>query len=307
MKTLFLTICSVLVLLCQTAFAQSYIPYYTLVNRALETEYLGNSSLALAQFDSAIAMVPYVHVRTYERAAICALKQGNYPKAYGWIKQAVSQGKGADFWQADAPKAFQRSSYYTLLQDSVHIWEKEAQMRINQPYRALVDSLNYLDQWIVRGVLSAKVGNYQIDKKSLPENRYDLDTAIWNRLLLAIDTWGFPSEQEIGLQGYQNVSIIILHNARMPENESYKGMLKEALLRGEYEPYDYAKMVDQSRLFQKENTFYFVGGKGMEAMLQFSPEERQAIDKRRAEIGVKPLSAYKFKFKKNYSQTKPVW
>jgi len=293
-----------LFLLYSTAFAQSYVPYYNMVNRASESQYLKNAELALAQFDSAISMVPYVHTATYKKAALHALKQGVYPKAYSWIKQAILQGAEPNFWKSGSSRAFRKTPYYSQVQDSLTLWIAEAEARVNQPYKALIDSLHFVDQWVIRDVQSAK-RDYQMDLTGLPEDRFYLDTVIWDTLLAAIDRWGFPSEQTLGYAGYRNSWVLLHHNARLPENTYYLPMMREAVIKGEYDPNNYALMYDQSLYFREKAPLFYLGGwvtaKGL------TEEELAEVDVKRAELGVRPLSAYVESVNKRGIKRRRLW
>jgi len=284
--------------------AQTYIPYYHQLHIALEAQYKGDCALARTEFEQAFSMVPYVRTRNYEKATACALKLKDYPTAYKWIKQAILQGASPKFWKPGAPKDFLQSPYYSQLTDSIPIWEIAEKSRLNPPYIALIDSLFYLDQRIGRKARGLR-GNYDIDKDALPASLNELDAIIWDTLLAAIDRWGFPSEEALGPKGYDKADIILLHNGRMEENTADLPMLKAAVLAGEYPPDDYAIMFDQRVMFMGQKPhFYVLGWKGPDSLTE---EEVVEIDKRRAELGIRPRSAYEITIRKRRSTSRLIW
>lgn len=287
-----------------SVFSQPYPHYYSVIHTALEAQYEGKHAFAITHFDSAFSLVPYVHIQTYEKAALSALAVKDHPKAYEWIKKAISQGANPQFWKTDVSREFKKTAYSEFIQDSSRIWEEAAQRQINQPYLALIDSLYYLDQRIIRNNRRVK-GDYEIDRTTLPENLFELDEAIWDTLLAAIDRWRFPSEQVLGSEGQKKVDIILLHNGRLEENTDDLPMLRAAVLAGHYPPDDFAGMYDQRLMFMGKEPFFYVLGKVDPKTL--SDSEKEEVDKRRAELGVKPRSAYKVTIRKRSATFRRLW
>jgi len=299
-KTLLLIIWNFLL---SSAIGQNYLDYYTLSNEADKEAYFGNNKLALNKLEQAFETVEYVHVEKLEKASKLAIKNKDFKKAYLYAKRAVINGSTSHFWKSRKLKKIRKTEYYRILNDSVQIWEQKHLKSINLPYKKIIDSLHYVDQKIIRKNLTVK-GNYQINNKELPENLFDLDSSIFQTLLRAIEKYGFPSESNIGEEGYENVYIIFHHNVRLPENKSYVQMLEEALIKGKYRPQDFAFMHDQSRMNLGEFPIFYYG---LPIPDTYTEEMKIEIDKSRKSFGIKPLSSTKIKRRGRNVIMKPLW
>ncbi|MBL4862828.1 MAG: hypothetical protein JKY09_07425 [Crocinitomicaceae bacterium] len=133
--------------------------------------------------------------------------------------------------------------------------KNEYSSRVDHEYIKVIDSLYYIDQNIIRGNNTVK-GNYKIDLKKLPENRFDLDSSNWNVLHKLINEKGFPSEKIIGKSAYENASIIIHHNLRLAENQKYHALIIEAIINGEYLPANFAFWYEQYQMRVNGQTFF---------------------------------------------------
>ena len=237
----------ILSLWCSSAFGQTYIEYYILCNDADKAKYYGNDELALSKLVQAFKTVDYVHADKYEKASKWSLETEDYASGYEYARKAILHGSTSRYWEHSKLKKFRKTNFHKMLLDSVRHWEQAHVESINIPFRQLVDSLHYVDQRIVRKNLGVQ-GDYQIDKTKLPEKLSEIDQNILKTLVAAIREYRFPSEKNIGPQGYDNVWVIFHHNVRLPHNHKYIPFLEEALRKGEYRPRDFAWMYDQGRL-----------------------------------------------------------
>lgn len=266
-------------------YGQDYLPYYQLCNEADEQIYLKNYAAALQKFETAFENVPYVHNIKYQKASKCAILTKQYDKAYVYICQLRKQGDTNDFLNKKQFKAFKKTTYYQQYQDDIVTYDAIRQASLNMEYIALLDSLMYVDQYIIRGNKSNK-GNYQIDKKLIPENRFDLDASVFTTLLEAIDKYGFPSERMLDHKSFHNARLILLHNLRLEENSEYQDWAFKALKTGHYLPNDYGMTYEQYYMNQG-TTYYLTFDKDL------SEENLKRLDINRAKIGLPPLRAYK--------------
>lgn len=281
---------------------QNYIDYYNLCNEGNRQMYLKQYRKALQSFESGFAKVDYIHAIQYEKASQCAIQLNQYEKANQYAHKAYLQGSDSKFLKKKISKNFRKTKEYKVLIKNIEKFEQLHLLSINLHYKEIIDSLYYLDQRVIRKNKRIK-GNYKIDKSTLPENLFHLDTLIFNHLLNKIDVHGFPSEERVGKKSYEKVYIILHHNGRLAQNKKHLPMMKEALLKGEYLPNHYAWMYDQSRLFDGEKPLFYYGvpSNGIDA------QEKKKIDEIRTEYGVKRFSAFQIKHRGRTTIMKPLW
>jgi len=286
-----------------SSFGQDYINYYNLCNEADKEIYFKNSKAALVNLENAFELVDYVHASQYEKASKCAIQIEDYKKGFLYAKKAILNGSSNHFWKSKKLKKIRKTTYYQILNDSVAVWEKIRLKSINYEYKKLIDSLYYIDQRIIRNNKTVK-GNYKIDKINLPENLFDLDSIIFQRLLKSIDKFGFPSERNIGYEGYDKAWILFHHNVRLPQNHYYINFLVSALKKGEYRPRDFAWMYDQGKLNIGESPLFYYG---VPLPKNLTEEKKNKIDESRKKFGVKPLASTKTKTIGRRTVMKVLW
>ena len=284
-------------------FGQNYIDYFNSCNEADKQIYLDNDSAALEHFKSAFGSVEYVHAFQYEKASMCAARLEDYQAANLYAKNAILHGTPPKFLKRKVFKGFRKTNSYKSLRDSLSWFQNQHQNSINLDFKKEIDSLHYIDQRIIRKNKRVK-GKYKIAPSTLPENVYELDSLIFAHLLTLINTHGFPSEKNIGPEGYGNVWVLFHHNVRLPQNAHYLPVLKEAVITGQYLPADYAWMYDQGLMFKGEKPlfYYAVASTG-----HLSESEKESIDEERRKLGIKPLASTEIKVLKNGISQKRLW
>lgn len=288
------------IILSSFLLGQNYLPYYQLCNEGDQQAYLKNYQRALTKYQEAFELVDYVHAYKLEQAAAVAAKVKNFKLTAHFARQALKNGLPERFLNRKIFKKFRQSKEYQSLEKQIPKLKKEHLSSINLSYQQAVDSLHFVDQRIVRKNLAIK-GNYQIDESTLPQNRYDLDDSIFQHLLDLIDEYGFPSEKNIGFEGYQNSWVILHHNVRLEKNAAYLSILKEAVFSGAYMPREYALMYDQSLILKEEKPFFVPTHKDL------SKEEIAFFDKRRTKHGLKPLESLEINSNGNVARIKKKW
>lgn len=283
--------------------SQDYIDFYNYCNEGDKQVFLKNFEKGLYQYEKAFSLVNYVHAKYYEQASICAAKTEQFEKAYFYAKKAIIHRGKSDFLNDKLLKAFRQNALYKQLQDSTFVFKAIHNETVNLVYKREIDSLHYIDQNVVRNNKTVK-GNYKIDRTNLPADKFELDDSIFKHLLTLIDKFGFPSEQNVGEESYANSTIIIHHNVRLPINSEHLPMLKKALHNGEFMPYNYALLYDQSRVVSRqEPLFYF----GVPFSGELSEERKKEVNQKRSEYGIKPFEAFKFKKTKRSTSQRPLW
>jgi hypothetical protein len=286
----------------------NYIDYYNLTNKGDSLFYFKNVSLAYECYKKAFEMVDYIHISKLLRGAALAAKQNDFNSVYKFSKFAEIQGAETDyfiykeFYKWRVFKQYRKTLYYKVFMDSLKRFQTMYFENLNIDYKKQIDSLYYIDQRIIRQNKSVK-GNYKIDKSSLPDNLFDLDSLVFANILALIDKYGFATEENIGPVSFRNLSIIYHHNIRLPENEKYINLAQKALKEGAFLPDNYAWMYDQSREFLKEKPYFYYDCD----TINLNELTKKEINKRRYEWGIKPLEAFKIKVTKKYITQEKLW
>ncbi len=271
-------------------FGQDYSAYYQLCTEASEQIYLKNYPAALEKFELAFKDVPYVHTARYVEASKSAILAKKYDKAYTYICQLKKQGWSNDFLNKRMFRKFKKSDYYQKYKENISSYEAIFNASINKDYVRLIDSLHYIDQYILRDNKEYK-GKYTIDPSKLTKDRKEMNQVNIDALLELINEHGFPSEQRVGREAYDQATIILLHNLRLKKNIKHYPILLKAIKTGEFSPNHYAAIYEQYVLFEKGISFYTT------LDMDLSEKKLAEIDANRKEIGLKPLKAFYIKNK----------
>ncbi|MBN4082151.1 hypothetical protein JYT21_00445 [bacterium AH-315-B15] len=265
----------------QTSFSQDYGDYYKRCYEADSLIDLKQYALGLEKYKSAFSTVDYVHYRYLRSAAKCAIRTKDFQSAHHYLRQSIINTGYVDFFSVykRVPSSkFKRTAYYKNLKDSLSVYLDEYHTRINWEYRSIIDSLHYVDQYIIRGSKRVK-GDYDIDESTLPENRYVLDDNNFQTLLECIDKWGFPSEEKVG----GNAIMLLTHNMRLAKNEEYHPIAFKAVWEGHYNPRYFSWMYEQYYNQNKDSTYFYLGS-------DLSNENRMRVIENRARFYLRPLS-----------------
>ncbi|MDP1817622.1 MAG: hypothetical protein Q8K92_24390 [Leadbetterella sp.] len=277
----------------------NYIEYYHLCNSGDSLFHYKNYKEAILKYEAAFKTVNFVHAKILRNASICASKKNQKKVAWDYAKRAISGGENEKFLKNSFPKNISKE----LLKDSINLLKNQHLKSVNHLYIKEIDSLYFVDQNIIRGNKTVK-SDGDFSKLAIPQNKFDLDRDVWNHLIGLMSIYGFPSEKNIGPKAYEQVSIILHHNFRLPQNQHQMPIATEALKKGEYLPQDFAWMFDQFLSMLNKNPFFYYGSKDPSRL---SKDELLQIEENRRKYGVKPFSAYKIKvWKDSISQT-PIW
>ncbi len=284
MKTLFLFLFISLSLFTSAQKKSEYIQYYNLVNEGDKQIYLGNDSLAYQFYKEGFKRVDYVHNTNLIKASQLASSLGYNRYCYKLLQCAFKQGEDINILDYEPFVNFKNTKYYKKLVDNYPKYKASFLTSLNIDYKKQIDSLYYIDQYIVRGNTNIK-GNYQIDY-SLDIQL--LDSLIFTEFLSLIDKYGFATEKNIGPESFKKVWVFFHHNIRLPENNEYIPLAQEALLQGSYLPQNYAWMYDQSMTYNNNPPYFYYGVASIENL---TDDEKVEINKRRKNWGVKPIES----------------
>ena len=266
------------------AYGQDYSNYYRLCNTADSLEYVGNQNKAIDTYTHAFSAVNYVHSEKYLRAYHLAIKLNRFDEAFQFGRKIILNS-GLKNRIRTKSKEFKSSNYYQLLIDSCGAYIDLYNSRVNHAYIKLIDSLHFIDQRIIRKNFSVR-GKYKIQRKTLPKNRFELDSSNWLLLSDLIDSLGFPSEQNVGSEAYYNALIIIHHNLRLKENDYYHERIFEFILMGKYLPEHFSFWYEQYQTNINGISYFYTWES------DFSDEDLNRINRNREKFYLKGLWAY---------------
>lgn len=278
------------------SFAQSYESYYRQCNNADSLKYCGKKNEALKMYKSAFQSVDFVHSEKLKKAYHLAIELKLFQDAGNFGRKIIVNSGKTELIQTKSSE-FKKSRDYENLIDSSRYFIEEFNHRINQQYIEVIDSLIFVDQYIIRNNKSYK-DDYVIDKSSLPKNLFDLDSSNWQLLYNCIKKWGFPSEENVGYETYKKAWAILHHNLRLIENEKYHTEIFEYVKRGDYLPEDILVWYEQ---FQQQNygrTYFTTWDRNL------TKENLARIEKNRRSIFLKGLDAYYLKKNGSYMEAK---
>jgi hypothetical protein len=277
-------------LFCKIIVAQNdYIYYFNYCNEGDEQFYLKNYSLALKKYDTAFQSVDFIHTKQLNKYAQTCIKVGDTVKAVDYVRKALINGLDTIVLYQFMYNHLKGNKRIFELKDSTSFFHNEYQKRINQNYLREVDSLQYIDQCIIRRNCEEE-NRYTFHKDRIPKDRFELDSFVFLHLINLVNEKGFPSEKRVGTKSAGKVWVIFHHNVRLPQNEKYIEMVESALKKGEFEPHHFAWMYDQGKMYKNENPFFFFRVADVSAM---SESEIKEIDERRHKYGIKPLRSTK--------------
>ena len=267
--------------------AQNYPSYYLLCNKADSLQFLGQKEAAFRTYNQAFQMVSFVHTKKLQKAYLLAIELRAYNAAFDLGRLIIRNSGQPDLIKVKN-RRFKRSSCYQSLKDSSAYYLEIYHNRINHDFVALIDSLIFIDQYIIRGNKTYKAA-YQINLRSLPLKLFDLDSSNWQLLYSSIQKWGFPSEENIGYEANQKVWAILHHNLRLIENEKYHAEIFNFVESGAYLPEDLVVWYEQFQQ-QNYNQTYFTTWDG-----NLSTENLERIENNLRRFYLKGLCAYELR------------
>ncbi|MCC6702237.1 MAG: hypothetical protein IT221_11985 [Fluviicola sp.] len=265
--------------------AQEFKSYYKNIYQADSLAYVGKNKEALLHYQQTFSSVAFPYCRDLQSAYLLAIKVKNYKLAKNIAQQLLFQSGEIKLINTK-DKSFKKTDQYKELENSTDSILKCYNERINHSYIQLLDSLTYVDQYIIRNNKSHK-GNYKIDLKSLPENRFELDQKNFELLMKWVDSLGFPSESAVGYKTYNDdVWVLFHHNLREKQNEKYHLDVLKWIENGWYHPNSMMIWYEQYAQQHLKTTYFTTWDQNLD------PENIKRINKNRSKYYLKSLNAY---------------
>lgn len=288
-----------IIILCVHASALTFGQDYIKIADSLKTE--GYLMPALQNYGMAMVEKPSEKI-SYDIASTCALLWTTQMRdtAFYFLDHALRPDSTLN--------ALYDPSFLSLIDDPR--WEKIEDTQIKK-YEAKNGSIKNeafareLFRMIIKDQGMMYIGNIE-RKKYIQNGGYFSTPAIFpvlameevnhmesqKRLLELLDQYGWPTATEVTEYAAAGAALIINH-ASHELRTKYFPLLKQAFEKGEAQPLRYAKM--QDRLLVEEGKEQLYGTQIRFENLVKKPypiKEPEYVDKRRAEIGLGPLSPY---------------
>ena len=276
-----------------------YIRYYNLVNQANQHWYEKEYPLALEKYLAGFEEVPYVHTINLVKAARAAAKLKRYDLVQQFLAKAIKSGYPTAILQSKAYKKFRKTDQFESLARNLKHYRAHYENSVNKDYQRKIDSLHFIDQCLLRG--NNKVAPFEITT----EGAFS-DSLNFACLLGLMEKYGFPSEQNIGYQGYRKSWVIIHHSARLPQNHHYHQLLLEALKNGAYQPENYCWVIDQGQTLLEQQPIFYHWDVATNIDLLTS-EAKLKINALRAEVGMPPIERIEVLKTKSGTKHKVKW
>lgn len=293
--TLFL-ICLVSANVCTQ---DDYITYHNLVNQANRNWYEKDYRKSLAQYQEAFSLVGYVHSINYAKAARVAAKLEVYELTSSYFREALKRGYPSGYLEGKVFKKFRKTAEYRALISATKSIDGQLRGTFNEAYQRQIDSLHFIDQRIIRG--NEAVTGFDLDQ-GLVYN----DSLNFACLLRLIDTYGFPSEQNVGFMGYRKSWVLIHHSARLPQNHYYHPTLLAYVKSGAYMPENYCWVIDQGREVLDEGLIYYHWDVAKDVD-KLSEQEKATINQNRKSVGMPEIDRIEVVKKPDGKVNKVKW
>jgi hypothetical protein len=291
-------------LFCNVIIAQyDYISYFNYCNEGDEQAFLKNYALALKKYDTAFNSVDFIHTNHLLKYALTCIEAGDTSKAIDYVRKALINGLDTLILYQYMYTHLKGNKRIFKLKDSAFYFHNLYLKRLDLPYSREVDSLQYIDQCIIRQNCENE-NRYTFHKDRIPKDRFELDSFVFLHLINLVNEKGFPSEKRVGTKSAGKVWVIFHHNVRLPQNEKYIDMIESALKKGEFEPHHFAWMYDQGKMYKNEKPYFYYGVADISSMTE---AEMNEIDARRKAYGIKPLRSTKIEITDGSLMQRTLW
>jgi hypothetical protein len=296
----------VLFLCTNLAFGQDVQKEYSKLISAADSLYnLKNYKIASENYSEAFELFgSKIKLRDRYNAACNWSLASNPDSAFSQLNILTDQFNYKNYNQiANDPdlKTLQSDKRWNLLIEKIKANKSKAEANLNKPLVAILDTIMVSDQKyrLEFSKLNEKYGWNSKEVKSLMKIMAEQDAA--NKLIVTaiLDQYGWLGKEEIGEEGNSTLFLVIQH-ADHTTQLKYLPMMREAVKNGKAESSGLALLEDRVALGQQKRQIY---GSQVEqdpitqAYIVSPLEDPDNVDKRRAEVGLEPLSTYLSYFK----------
>ncbi|MBJ7428141.1 MAG: hypothetical protein JHD28_04170 [Bacteroidia bacterium] len=172
----------------------------------------------------------------------------------------------------------------------------KAEANLNKPLVALLDSI-YIEDQTYRKQLDGIKKKYGRESNELKDHWkiiIEKDSINLIKVKSILDKYGWLGADVVGMQGNSTLFLVIQHSNQVTQ-EKYLPMMREAVKNGKAQGSSLALLEDRVALGQGKRQIYGSQiGRDPETQISYvlPLEDPDNVDKRRAEVGLEPLSDY---------------
>jgi len=232
--------------------------------------------------------------------AACSWALADYPdSAFFNLDRIISKGLYTNYQDLQRDKDFEKLYVFEKWASLVKMAKENSdkiEARINKPVKKILDSIYYEDQ-NYRFQIKEIDKIYGRDSKqmdSLWQIIREKDASNLQAIIKILDKYGWLGAEEVGGQGNSTLFLVIQHSNQLTQ-EKYLPMMREAVKKGKAEGSSLALLEDRISLGQGKRQIYGSQiGRDPEtgAWFLLPLGDPDNVDKRRAEVGLQPLSYY---------------
>jgi len=273
----------------------------TLLNQADSLKNEGLLMPALEQYGAAFAQNPTPEI-SYQLASTCALLWTSQMRdtAFFFLNYALENDSGLEaLYDPDFLSLIDHPKWKKLEDAQFQKYEAKNGVIRNQAFARELFRMIIKDQgFMYAGNIERKKymqnGGYFSTPAIFPvlamEERNHTENEV--KLFALIDKFGWPTASSVTEYAAAGAALIVNHSNH-EIRAKYFPMLEEAFKKGEAQPLRYAKMCDRLLVEEgKEQRFGTQWQFKDTTRVPYPIEKQEYVDKRRAEIGLGPLSVY---------------
>jgi tetratricopeptide (TPR) repeat protein len=270
--------------------AQNFYDYFQKGDSLLSME---KNEAALAAYEQAFEQREGGHPLFYLNPAVAAAQTGKKEQAYAYLRKAIEKG-------LDDPETLKKQPGLMPLYSTKEWMEilNELQSKQEDKYEELKAQLEYLlvkDQ-MVRD-LAATANEDKLGKEGMEafNELYALQDSL-NQLEVKriLADYGWPGISQVGEQANKAVWVIVTHGP-LAMQEMVLPVLQKSVKAEESKP-EHLAMLEDMILVQKEEKqkygTYLIVDPATGSKSLYPVDDREAVETRRAELGLDPLSQY---------------
>jgi hypothetical protein len=283
----------------QFSFGQST-GYTTLIKKADSLYTAKNYKASALAYSKAFGTNEWKGLATDRYNAACSWAlTGNADSAFFQLERIIKNANYANYahitTDTDLNSLYTDQRWKPLLAAVLQNKEK-AEANLNRPLVWQLDSIHTEDQQYRRQIESVEKKNGWESKemKALWETIHKKDSINLVKIRSILDTYGWLGADIIGEQGNQTLFLVIQHSDQLTQ-EKYLPMMREAVKNGKATGSSLALLEDRVALGQGKKQLYGsqIGrDEKTQAYFVLPLEDPDNVDKRRAEVGLPPLSEY---------------
>lgn len=291
----------VFILIATFTFGQS-IPkeYFDLVKKA-ETHYnLKEYKNSADKYSEAFQANAWKGLPDDRYNAACSWALAKIPdSAFFQLNRIATKGNYSNYKHITTDtdlNSLHKDSRWKSLLEKIKINEEKEAAKLNKPLMAVLENI-YKEDQEYRQMLDGIEQKYGVESKEMANHWMTInkkDSANLIKIEEILDKYGWLGPDVVGVKGNSTLFLVIQHSDQKTQ-EKYLPMMKEAVKNGKAQGSSLALLEDRVALKQGKRQIYGsqIGRDPVTQIHYVLPlEDPDNVDKRRAEVGLQPLSEY---------------